>query len=370
MHLQYGGMARPIEKIMITHEQRLELQRRVDSPKTSKRDHQRAEIILLRSDGMGGKEVASRLTASENCVSKWTARFKRGGIPALEDKPGRGRKPSIPPAKAQKVVAKATQPPRGKTRWSIRSMAKAEGISRSSVQRIWSESKIKPHRTKTFKVSNDPRFEEKFWDVIGLYLDPPEKALVLCCDEKSQCQALERTQPGLPLGVGHIQTKTHDYTRHGTTTLFAALDYADGTVMERTEQRHTHVEWLRFLKQIDRETSPEMQLHLIMDNYCTHKHKKVKEWLAKHPRFHIHFTPTSSSWLNLVERFFADITSECIRDGSFGSVGQLESSIKAYIAERNTAPKPYRWVADGKSILEKINRARKKLNKPIYKSGH
>jgi transposase len=370
LHLQYGGMARPVDKIMIDDGQSLELQRRIDSSKTSKRDHLRAEIILLRCGGMGGKEVASKLSVSENCVSKWTARFKRGGIPALADKPGRGRKPSIPPAKAQKVVSRATQPPMGKTRWSTRSMAKAEGISRSSVQRIWSESKIKPHRTKTFKVSNDPRFEEKFWDVIGLYLDPPDKALVLCCDEKSQCQALERTQPGLPLGIGHIKTQTHDYTRHGTTTLFAALDYVDGTVLERTEQKHTHVEWLGFLKQIDRETPKDTALHLIVDNYSTHKHKKVTAWLEKHPRFHMHFTPTSSSWLNLVERFFADITSECIRDGSFDSVRQLEQSIKEYIAERNLAPKPYRWVASGKSILEKINRARTKLNKPIYESGH
>jgi len=363
-------MARPIDKIMINDEQRAELRRRVNSPKTSKRDHLRAEIVLLRCSGKGGREVAKQLAVSENCVSTWTARFKRGGIPALEEKSGRGRKLSLPPAKVKKVLEEATRPPKGKTRWSTRSMAKAAGMSHGSVQRIWRENRIKPHLVKTFKVSNDPRFEEKFWDVIGLYLDPPEKALVFCCDEKTQCQALERTQPGLPLGIGHIQTKTHDYTRHGTTTLFAALDYVEGTVMERTEQRHTHVEWLRFLKQIEREAPKGMALHLIMDNYATHKHKKVKEWLAKHPRVHIHFTPTSSSWLNLIERFFADITSDCIRDGSFGSVKQLESSIKAYIAERNAAPKPYRWVAEGKSILEKINRARKKLNKPIYESEH
>lgn len=363
-------MARSIDKIIVSEEQRRELQRRVNSPTTSKRDHLRAEIILLRNSGMGGKAVAAKLSVSQNCVSTWTSRFKHGGIEALADKPGRGRKASIPLDKAEAVISKATRPPKGKTRWSTRQMGKAVGISNASVQRIWSANKIKPHRIKTFKVSNDPYFEEKFWDVIGLYLDPPEKALVLCCDEKSQCQALERTQPGLPLGVGHIQTKTHDYTRHGTTTLFAALDYIDGTVMERTEQRHTHVEWLRFLKQIDRETPKDLDLHLIIDNYCTHKHAKVKEWLARHPRFHIHYTPTSSSWMNLVERFFADITSECIRDGSFGSVRELERSIKAYIQSRNADPKPYQWVASGKSILEKINRARKILNKPIYETGH
>jgi transposase len=363
-------MARPIDKIMVSDEQRRELQRRVNSSTTSKRDHIRAEIILLRSSGMGGKAVSAKLTVSENCVSKWTARFKQGGIGALADKPGRGRKPSIPAEKAAEVLSRATRPPPGKVRWSTRSMGKFVGLSNASVQRIWSANQIKPHRIKTFKVSNDPKFEEKFWDIIGLYLEPPEKALVLCCDEKSQCQALERTQPGLPLGVGHIQTKTHDYTRHGTTTLFAALDYLEGTIIERTEQKHTHVEWLGFLKQIDRETPKELELHLIIDNYCTHKHKEVKKWLSKHSRFHVHFTPTSSSWMNLVERFFADITSECIRDGSFGSVRELEKSIKAYIAGRNDDPKPYRWVAKGKDILEKINRARKKLNKSIYETAH
>lgn len=349
---------------------RTELERRVRSTKTSQRDSLRARIILLRADGVKQQDVARQLDISHVSVSKWTRRYVEQGIEGLKDAPGRGRKSSLPAAAVEQVLSRATQPPEGRTRWSIRSMAKEVGISRHSVHQIWRKNEIKPHLTKTFKVSNDPHFEEKFWDVIGLYLDPPEKALVLCCDEKSQCQALERTQPGLPLGIGHIKTQTHDYTRHGTTTLFAALDYVAGTVLERTEQRHTHVEWLRFLKQIDRETPKEMSLHLIVDNYCTHKHKKVKEWLAKHPRFHVHFTPTSSSWLNLVERFFADITSECIRDGSFGSVNELELSIKQYITERNADPKPYRWVAEGKAILEKINRARMKLNKPIYMTGH
>jgi transposase len=214
-------------------------------------------------------------------------------------------------------------------------MGKAVGVSNASVQRIRSRNRIKPHRIKTFKVSNDPRFEEKFRDVIGLSLEPPEKAIVLCCDDKIQCQALERTQPGLPLGVGHIETKTHDDTRHGTIPLFAAPDSIEGRVLERTEQRHTQV-----------------------------------EWLSKSPHFHLHFTPTSSSWLNLVERFFADITQECIRDGSFESVSRLEKAIHAYIEERNANPKPYRWVAEGKSILEKINRARTKLNKPVYETEH
>jgi transposase len=240
-------------------------------------------------------------------------------------------------------------------------MAKEVGISPDSVHRIWQANDIKPHLVETFKESNDKRFEEKFWDVIGLYLDPPERALVLCCDEKSQCQALERTQLGLPLGVGEIRTKTHDYKRHGTITLFAALDYLDGKLIARTEEQHTHVEWLRFLKQIDRETPKHLDLHLIVDNYCTHKEENVRKWLAKHPRFHLHFTPTSSSWLNLVERFFGELTQDVIRDGSFSSVRQLVKDIESYLADRNLNPKPYKWKAKGEDILRKIQRAKDAL---------
>jgi transposase len=216
---------------------------------------------------------------------------------------------------------------------------------------------------KTFKLSNDPKFEEKFWDVIGLYLHPPTKALVLCCDEKSQCQALERTQLGLPLAPRRTRTMTHDYTRHGTVTLFAALVQLTGELIARTEASHTHVEWLRFLKQIDRDTPPDLELHLIADNYATHKHPKVRAWLKKHPRFKMHFTPTSSSWLNLVERFFADLTGDVIRAGSFTSVNELVRDIKAYLAERNANPKPYKWKAAGAEILSQINHARTNLDK-------
>lgn len=242
-------------------------------------------------------------------------------------------------------------------------MAEHVGISHMSVHRIWSRNELKPHRMETFKISKDPRFEEKFWDVIGLYLDPPERSLVLCCDEKSQCQALERTQPGLPLGIGHIQTQTHDYKRHGTITLFAALNYLDGKLITRTEKRHTHVEWLRFLKQIDRETPKDLDIHLIVDNYTTHKHAKVQEWLGKHPRFHVHFTPTSSSWLNLVERFFGELTEDVVRYGSFVSVNELINDIERYLAERNADPKAYRWKASGDEILRKVKRAREALRK-------
>ena len=351
-------MGRPIIKIRLKEDEREELERRVRSVKTSKRDSLRAEIILLRAEGKSQKEVAKQLGVSHVCVSKWTRRFIEKGLEGLKDLPGRGHKSSIPPEKIEQVITRVTQPPPGRTRWTVRTMAKAVGISRHSVHQIWKKNDIKPHLVKTFKISKDPDFEKKFWDVIGLYLDPPDKALVLCCDEKSQCQALERTQPCLPLGIGHIRTKTHDYIRHGTITLFAALNYLDGKIISRTEKRHTHVEYLRFLKQIERETPKNFDLHLIVDNYCTHKHRKVKDWLNRHPRFHIHYTPTSSSWLNLVERFFADLTNDVIRDGSFNSVRQLVQNIEAYLAERNLSPKRYKWRAEGEEILKKIQKAK------------
>ena len=351
-------MARPIIKIILEEEERVELERRVRRVKASKRDSLRAHIILLRAEGKSQKEVSKELRVSHVCVSKWTRRFIEKGLEGLKDLPGRGRKPSIPAEKIKEVITRVTQPPPGRSRWSVRSMAKAVGISRHSVHQIWKKNDLKPHLTKTFKISKDPNFEKKFWDVIGLYLDPPDKALVLCCDEKSQCQALERTQPCLPLGIGHIKTKTHDYVRHGTITLFATLNYLDGKIISRTEKRHPHVEYLRFLKQLERETPKELDLHLIVDNYCTHKHKKVKKWLEKHPRFHIHYTLTSSSWLNLVERFFADLTNDVVRDGSFTSVNHLVKSIEAYLAERNLNPKRYKWNAQGEEILRKIKKAK------------
>ena len=224
-------------------------------------------------------------------------------------------------------------------RRSTRTTAKEVGISASSVGRIWRGHGLKPHLKRTFKLSNDPQFEAKFWDVVGLYLDPPEKSIVLCCDEKTQIQALERSQPGLPLGIGHIRTETHDHVRHGTVTLFAAMNYLDGKLIDRLEAKHTHVEWLRFLKQIDRETPAGMTIHVIADNYATHKHEKVRAWLARHLRFQMHFTPTSSSWLNLVERFFADLTA-VIRDGSFTSVAELRREIVRHLAAHNEDPRP------------------------------
>ncbi|HEU69039.1 MAG TPA: IS630 family transposase, partial [Candidatus Acetothermia bacterium] len=310
-------MGRPVSRVEITEPERQELLRRVNAPSISKRDSLRAAIVLRRAEAIKQSQVAEELGVSVNCVNRWSQRFEREGLEGLVDRKGRGRRPSIPAHKVEQVITRATQPPKPRQRWTVRTMAREVGISPDSVHRIWKANDIKPHLVKTFKLSNDPRFEEKFWDVIGLYLDPPERSLVLCCDEKSQCQALERTQPGLPLGVGEVRTRTHDYKRHGTITLFAALNYLDGKLIARTEKRHTHVEWLRFLKQIDREAPKELELHLIVDNYCTHKEANVVQWLSRHPRFHLHFTPTSSSWLNLVERFFSELTQDVIREGSF-----------------------------------------------------
>jgi len=357
----YWSMGRPITKVEITEEEREELERRVRAPSVPKRDSLRAAIVLRRAEGVKQSQVAKELGVSVNCVNRWSQRFEREGLAGLVDRKGRGRRPSIPAHKVAEVIARATQPPKPYKRWTVRTMAREVGISPDSVHRIWKANDIKPHLVKTFKLSTDPRFEEKFWDVIGLYLDPPERSLVLCCDEKSQCQALERTQPGLPLGVGEIRTKTHDYKRHGTITLFAALSYLDGKLIARTEKRHTHVEWLRFLKQIDREAPKELDLHLIVDNYCTHKEASVTEWLSKHPRFHLHFTPTSSSWLNLVERFFAELTEDVIAEGSFASVKELITDIESYLVQRNQNPKRYTWKAKGEEILRKIHRARQAL---------
>ena len=357
---------------MLIDEERQALERRVKAPTTSKRDSERAEIILLRASGLGQEEVAGLLRCSSLKVSKWTARFRRDGLEGLRDKPGRGRKASIPTDRIEQVVTKVNRPPKSRQRWSTRSMAKAAGISHSSVQRIWNANDLKPHQTRIFKISNDKNFEEKFWDVIGLYLNPPDKALVLCCDEKSQCQALERTQLALPLGPGHPQTRTHDYIRHGTVTLFAALDYLEGKVFSRLEQNHTHVEWLRFLKQIHRETPKQLTLHVIFDNYATHKKQEVKDWIERRNtqhqksyganRIELHFTPTSSSWMNLVERFFSDISEQAISKGSFRSVRELSRRIEEYIAEHNLNPKCYVWKAKGEEILAKIKRAREKMS--------
>lgn len=346
--------------IVLEPEEVSELQRRMRASTVAVRDRQRAQIILLAAEGRTQEAIGTVVGVTRVTVNHWCRRFACKRLAGLADASGRGRKSTLPTAAVQKILDTVARPPETVGRWSCRSMARAAGVSPASVQRLWAANDIKPHLTRTFKVSKDARFEEKFWDVIGLYLDPPEKALVLCCDEKSQCQALERTQPRLPLGIGHIKTATHDYIRHGTLTLFAALDYLEGKLITTIAEKHSHVEWLAFLQKIDQETPKDLAIHLIADNYATHKHAEVKDWLHKHPRFHMHFTPTSSSWLNLVERFFRDV-SQRITQGSFSSVKELANTIIAFLAERNAQPKRYVWRAKGEDILRKIQRAREAM---------
>jgi transposase len=356
-------MARSVSKLELSERQRREVTRWVRAPTATQREVRRARIVLLRAEGKTQEQTAKEVGVNRPVVALWEQRFRRAGIAGLTDAKGRGRKQSIPAKTAERVLTEAVQPPPGRTRWSVRSMARHAQVSPATVQRLWSANDIKPHQLRTFKLSRDKQFAAKFWDVVGLYLNPPDRALVLCCDEKAQCQALERTQPGLPLGIGHVRTRTHDYVRHGTITLFAALGYLDGKIISRIAPRHTHVEWLAFLKRIDRETPAELDLHLIADNYSAHKHPHVKQWLAKHPRFRMHFVPTSSSWLNLVERFFRDLSEDAIREGSFTSVRELIQAIEIYLVQRNLDPKPYRWRAKGEDILAKIQRAREAMAK-------
>ena len=318
---------------------------------------------IVEGDGLGVEAVAERLNTTPKRVSVWSVRFAASGLDGLADKPGRGRKPSIPGAKVARVITEATRPPQGRSRWSIRSMSRHAGISASSVQRIWSNNDLKPHRLRTFKLSNDPQFEDKFWDVVGLYLNPPEKALVLCCDEKSQCQALERTQLGLPLAPKRPRTMTHDYVRHGTMTLFAALEVLEGKVVGQCFQRTPASRIPSILARLDQGFSGETPLHLVMDNYGTHKHPRVQTWLQRRPRFVPHFVPTSSSWLNLVERWFGELTSKRIRRGSFGSVEDLEKAIAEFLAVWNEKPKPFVWTATVASIKEKLSHCRQTLEK-------
>jgi transposase len=297
-------------------------------------------------------------------AARWRNRFLDGGLAALDkDAPRPGRTPTITPSKIQEVIRKTTQEkPSNATHWSTRSMAQAAGLSEKSVRRIWHQHGLKPHLARTFKVSNDPQFAEKLEAIIGLYLNPPEHAIVLCADEKSQIQALDRTQPGLPLKKGRCGTMTHDYKRNGTATLFAAMSTLDGTVISMCDDRHRHQEWLKFLRVIDDVTPPDKELHLIADNYATHKHPKVQKWLARHPRFHVYFTPTSSSWLNMVERFFRDLTEQRLRRGIFHDVEELIMAIGDYIDKHNDNPKPFVWTAKAADVLEKVKRARAVLD--------
>ena len=320
----------------------------------------RARALLLAGDGLANTAIAGRVGVAPSTVKGWRARFTEDGLAGLATiRPGRGRKPSISDEKVAEIVrATLHDKPAGETHWSCRTMAKAQGVSPATVQRIWSARGLKPHLIKTFKVSNDPKFEEKLVDVVGLYLDPPDKAVVLCMDEKSQMQALDRTQPSLPMKKGRAGTMTHDYKRNGTSTLFAALDVATGKVIGQCLPRHRHEEFLKFLRTIDRQVPQGLAVHLILDNYATHKHADVVKWLSKHPRFHLHFTPTSSSWLNLVERWFRELTEKALRRGAFGSVPDLISAVEAYLDANNNDPKPFVWTATAQSILDKVRRGR------------
>jgi len=317
---------------------------------------ERAQIIQMAANGMQSQEIARVLGLSRPTVQLWRQRFLALRLMGLEkDAPRPGRLPKIPDRKVRRIVeATLHSKPENATHWSTRLMARAQGVSEATVRRIWHQHQLKPHLTKTFKLSRDKQFVEKLYDVVGLYLNPPDKSLVLCVDEKSQIQALDRTQPGLPLKKGRCGTMTHDYKRNGTTTLFAAMVTLDGRVIGDCMPRHRHQEFIRFLKTIDFETPPEMDLHLIVDNYGTHKHPRVQSWIKRHPRFHLHFTPTSSSWLNLVERWFREITDKRLRRGSFQSVPDLIDAIYEYLNNHNQNPQAFVWSASVERILAKI----------------
>jgi transposase len=325
----------------------------------------RAKIVLGAAQGKENRDIAREAGTNRVTVSLWRRRFAAQRLEGIrKDAPRGGRPATRRQSLTARIVERTTQAkPKNATHWSVRTLAEDVGASPSMVHRVWRSQGLKPHLTRTFKVSNDPRFVEKVQDVVGLYLNPPAHALVLSVDEKSQIQALDRTQPSLPIYPGRCGTMTHDYVRHGTTTLFAALEVAEGKVIGACMDRHRHQEWIAFLRLIDESTPPGLDLHLVLDNYATHKHPKVQRWLQRHPRFHLHFTPTSSSWLNLVERWFREITDKRIRRAAFKSVDELVKAIDSYIQHHNTHPKPFVWTAKAERILEKVRRARAALDK-------
>ena len=349
--------------ITLTGDERTLLQKFARGRSTPARLVLRAKIVLRAAKGMLNKDISEELGVQQRTVGLWRRRFAEKRIAGIEkDAPGRGRPPTTDAETVAEIVRITTQEnPPNATHWSTRDMAKVAGVSAATVRRIWAAHGLKPHLFRTFKVSNDPNFAEKLEDIIGLYLSPPANAIVLSCDEKSQIQALDRTQPSLPFRSGRTKTVTHDYKRNGTSTLFAALNTATGHVISMCSKRHRHSEWLKFLRLIDKETPKRLAVHVIADNYATHKHEKVKQWLARHPRFHMHFTPTSASWLNMVERFFRDLTTKRIRRGAFPSVRKLVTAIRDYVAEHNLAPKPFIWTAKASDILAKVSRAKSAL---------
>jgi transposase len=346
---------------VLTEQERAELEQLTRSKLTSVRMAQRARLVLLAARGLRNTEIAERLGMGRIQAARWRERYAKARLAGIERDLPRG----APPVKVDvaRLVPLTTQStPKAATQWSTRTMATELGVSAATVSRHWRANGLKPHRVRGFKVSRDPQFVEKLEDLVGLYMSPPEHALVLCCDEKSQVQALDRTQPGLPLKKGRAQTMTHDYKRNGTTTLFAALNVLDGQVIAQCQPRHRHTEWVKFLRQIDRETPADKTIHLIADNYATHKHPTVQRWLKKHPRFVMHFTPTSASWLNMVERFFRDMTTDRLRRGVFTSVSELVHAIEEYVAHHNANPKPFIWTKSARDILKKVIRANRRLS--------
>jgi len=354
-------------KITLSTKDKKQLEHNIRSRKTSVRLLERSKIILLAAQDMPNYKIAETLDIDVNKVGRWRNRFAKNGYQGIEkDLPrgsNHGGKNSAEQAKLRSKVIKITtqDKPKDATHWTTRSLAKVLGINHSFVNRVWREVGLKPHLTVQFKVSNDPAFEEKLQDVVGLYMSPPENAVVFCVDEKSSIQALDRTQPGLPIKQGRCGTMTHDYKRHGTSTLFAALNTLTGEIIGECKKRHTHKEFLSFLKAVEKQTSKELDLHLIVDNYATHKHAKVKAWLKRNKRIHLHFIPTSSSWLNLVERFFGLLTEKQLRRGVFTSVKELEEVIMQFIEVHNENKKPFVWTKSAEEILVKVGRARKTL---------
>ena len=356
-------------EITLSDSEKKYLEKNTKSGAVSVRVSERSKVVLLSAKGLNNKAIAQKLNIPANKVGKWRNRFAEGGIGSIsKDKPrglNHGGKDTLKQARLRKkIIEKTTQEkPDDATHWSTRSLAEALNTTHSFVHRVWQSVGLKPHLENTFKVSNDPHFEEKLCDVVGLYLNPPKNAVVFCVDEKTSIQALDRTQPGLPLKKGRCGTVTHDYRRNGTSTLFAALEVATGSVTGECYQKHTHKEFLNFLKKVvDDQTDKEKELHIIVDNYSTHKHEKIKNWLKRNKRVSLHFIPTSSSWLNLVERFFGVLTQKQLKRGVFTSVAELEEKIMAYIDNNNKNPKPFAWTKSAEDILEKVNRARATLD--------
>ncbi|QDU89622.1 Integrase core domain protein [Pirellulimonas nuda] len=351
--------------ITLTDDERKTLMKWSRGRSTPMRLVKRAQVVLLAAAGKTNLEISHEVGMARRPVGVWRKRFAEGRLAAIEkDAPRPGRPSPERDVLTRRILEATTQTkPKHATHWSTRSLAAELGVSDARVARVWRAHGLQPHRVKTFKVSNDPDFAEKVHDVVGLYLNPPEHAIVLSVDEKTQVQALDRTQRGLPIHPGRCGTMTHDYKRHGTTTLFAALNVAEGVVIDKCMKRHRHQEWIAFLKEIDARTPAGLDLHLIADNYATHKHPKVQSWLKRHPRFHMHFIPTSSSWLNLVERFFAELTNKRLRRGTFRSVPQLIKAIKQYVEDHNNHAKGLRWTATAEEILAKVRRARATLDK-------